>query len=71
MKVNKYLGLFLLTTTFTANLANFPIRASNNESKFISISKEKLESYDNNFGNESQHNWGKIGNFLILSDKIR
>ena len=53
MKVNKYIGLFLLTTTLNANLANFPINASSkNNSEFISIGEEKLYSYDNNFGNE-------------------
>ena len=53
MKVNKYIGLFLLTTTLNANLANYPINASSkNNSEFISIGEEKLYSYDNNFGNE-------------------
>ncbi len=52
MKVNKYLGFFLLATTLYANLIYYPLKASSEESKSIYIGEEKLDSYDNNFGNE-------------------
>lgn len=52
MKVNRYLGLFLLTTALNVNLAHYPINASNDESESNFVGEEKLVSYDNDFGNE-------------------
>ncbi len=52
MKVNRYLGLFLLTTALNANLAYYPINASNDKSESNYIGEEKLVSFENDFGNE-------------------
>ena len=52
MKVNKYLGLFLLTTTLNSSLAFYPISAANNDSEIISSKKKILDSNNINFGDE-------------------
>ena len=40
MKVNKYIGLFLLTTTLNANLANYQINASSKNKPIVVIAHE-------------------------------